>query len=190
MTVPVSTPTRARRADAVRNELRVLEAAREVFAERGLSAGIDEVAARAGVGKATIYRTWATKHELVTAVVGARVDWFTERALLAVEAPDRWVALVALLHDSAASAARSALLNAGLSAATYDPVLEAKRVQSRAALQQLLDALATEGRVPPEVTARHVLVLLCGAFRTLAEEGVTDPNEWRRYAELVLAALR
>ena len=41
----MTAPARPRRTDAVRNEQRVLDAAREVFAERGLAAGIDEVAA-------------------------------------------------------------------------------------------------------------------------------------------------
>ena len=186
----MTSPVRARRADAVRNEHRVLEAAREVFAERGLSAGVEEVAARAGVGKATIYRSWATKDDLVAAVVGSRVEWFTGQALAAAQAQDPWLALVALLHDSATSAARSALLNAGLSAAPYNPVLEAQRAQSRDALQSLLDLLATRGQVRAGVTSRELLVLLCGAFRTLAEERVDDVGQWRRYADLVLLAVQ
>ena len=64
-------------------------------------------------------------------------------------------------------------------------MLKARRAQSRAALQELLDVLAGAGRVRPDVTAREVTVLLCGAFRTLSEERVTDVGQWRRYADLV-----
>ena len=45
---------RPRRADAVRNRERVVAAAAAVFAERGVEAGVPDVAARAGVGKATV----------------------------------------------------------------------------------------------------------------------------------------
>jgi len=55
----------------------ILQAALEVFAEEGYAGvSIDGVAARAGVGKATIYRRWASKAELVVEAVrcGASVD--------------------------------------------------------------------------------------------------------------------
>ena len=68
------------RADAARNSVAVLDAAREVFAEKGLAAGVDEVAARAGVGKATVYRCWPTKDALVAAVTGQDVVLLTVRS--------------------------------------------------------------------------------------------------------------
>ena len=44
------------RADAARNRARVLDAAREAFAEMGLDVGVEEIARRAGVGEGTLYR--------------------------------------------------------------------------------------------------------------------------------------
>ncbi|MCW2601066.1 MAG: TetR/AcrR family transcriptional regulator [Frankiales bacterium] len=186
----MSTVIRTRRADAVRNAQKVLEAAREVFAERGLEAGVDQVAARAGVGKATVYRCYATKEDLITAVVGARVDWFTALARDAVASADPWAAYVSLLDQGAESGCSSALLHAGLAAAPSSAELEHKRALCRSALQDLLDVLKARGRVRADITAREVTVLLCGAFRTLREEGVQDLAEWRRYADLVAAATR
>ena len=58
-----------RRADAVRNRERVVAAAAAVFAERGVEAGVPDIAARAGVGKATVYRSFPTKEHLIAAVV-------------------------------------------------------------------------------------------------------------------------
>ncbi|HYF27558.1 MAG TPA: TetR family transcriptional regulator, partial [Baekduia sp.] len=49
------------RADAERNRIRILDAAREVFAEHGLGVGVDAVARHAGVGVGTIYRRFPTE---------------------------------------------------------------------------------------------------------------------------------
>jgi AcrR family transcriptional regulator len=57
------------RADAQRNLARILDAAREVFAEEGIEATVAEVAERAGVGTATIFRRFPTKDDLLAAVV-------------------------------------------------------------------------------------------------------------------------
>jgi AcrR family transcriptional regulator len=63
-----STGERRERRDAQRNQIRVLQAARELFAEQGANTTIEEVARRAGVGVGTVYRCFATKHDLYTAV--------------------------------------------------------------------------------------------------------------------------
>jgi AcrR family transcriptional regulator len=56
---------RPHRADAARNFDAVLEAAGDVFAERGFDAPLEEVARRAGVGIATVYRNFPTREQLV-----------------------------------------------------------------------------------------------------------------------------
>ena len=67
-----TTPAQApRRSDALRNRERVIAAAREVFAEQGIHACVPEVARRAGVGKATVYRSFATREHLVAALAAA-----------------------------------------------------------------------------------------------------------------------
>ena len=68
------------RADAVRNRERVIAAAAEVFREKGDAAVVPEIAARAGVGKGTVYRCFPTKDHLVAAVATQRVRWFEAEA--------------------------------------------------------------------------------------------------------------
>ena len=87
------------RADAVRNYERVIAAASEVLAEKGAEAGVPEIAARAGVGKGTVYRCFPTKDLLVSAVLVERLRWFTDAARAAAERPDAWDAFVELLCD-------------------------------------------------------------------------------------------
>ena len=71
---PVRNPSRSRRADARRNRDLLLAAGpREVFAERGPGAPLDDVARRAGVGSATMYRHFPTRRELLIAVYADEV---------------------------------------------------------------------------------------------------------------------
>jgi len=68
------------RADAQRNLERILEAARDVFAEEGLEASVADVAQRAGVGTATIFRRFPTKDDLVAAMLERRLESVVARA--------------------------------------------------------------------------------------------------------------
>ena len=57
------------RADARRNRAKILDAAGEVFAERGAAASTEEVAARAGVAIGTVFRHFPTKQDLLGAIL-------------------------------------------------------------------------------------------------------------------------
>jgi len=62
------------RRDAERNRLRILQAAREVFADRGFDASLDQVAAHAGLGVGTVYRRFADKDALIDALFEEGID--------------------------------------------------------------------------------------------------------------------
>jgi AcrR family transcriptional regulator len=78
-------PSRPRRADARRNEETLLDAAAAVFVESGVEAPVRDIAARAGVGTATIYRHFPTRADLIIAVYRHQVEACAEAgpALLA-----------------------------------------------------------------------------------------------------------
>ena len=80
---------RPRRADAQRNYDLVLAAAKEVFDEQGVSAPLDEIARRAGVGNATMYRHFPTRRDLVIAVYADEVAELCAlgHSLLSAESP-------------------------------------------------------------------------------------------------------
>jgi AcrR family transcriptional regulator len=65
---PAQAPARGKRADALRNQQALLDAAAAVFVTSGVDAPIREIAARAGVGIGTIYRHFPTRADLVVAV--------------------------------------------------------------------------------------------------------------------------
>jgi AcrR family transcriptional regulator len=78
----------ARRADARRNYEILVLAAREVFSEQGADAPLEEVARRAGVGNATMYRHFAARHELIIAAYADETTELCARAgVLAAESP-------------------------------------------------------------------------------------------------------
>ncbi len=64
----------SRRADAARNRQRILDAARIAFAATGAETSMAEIARRSGVGPATLYRNFATRHELLEALLVDEVD--------------------------------------------------------------------------------------------------------------------
>ena len=84
----VEQPPRKLRADAARNRERVLEAAREVFAEHGVGVPIDDVARRAGVGVGTVYRHFPTKESLFEAILVDSIERMSASAREAAEADD------------------------------------------------------------------------------------------------------
>jgi AcrR family transcriptional regulator len=72
--VSEQTGSRAKRADARRNEKALLDAAAAVFVESGVDAPVRDVAARAGVGVGTIYRHFPTRADLIIAVYRHQVE--------------------------------------------------------------------------------------------------------------------
>src|SRR3954464_10902416 len=85
------------RADAERNRTALLAAARVVFGEHGLEASLDEIARRAGVGNATLYRRFPTRRDLIAAVFAGQMNEYVELADRALREPDPWSAFVGYL---------------------------------------------------------------------------------------------
>ena len=84
------TPTeRTLRSDAERNRRRVLNAAQELFRERGLDVGVAEIAQRAGVGRGTLFRNFPTKQDLIAAIVIDRMHEATAQARALLDAPEQ-----------------------------------------------------------------------------------------------------
>src|SRR4051794_22930942 len=78
------------RADAARNRGRILAAAREVFAEDGLDASMNEVARRAGVGVATLFRRFPTREALIAATFADRMRAYSLLVESALADSDPW----------------------------------------------------------------------------------------------------
>ena len=89
-------PAPGLRADAARNHLRIMTAAATAFEEGGPGVSLDDIARRAGVGIATLYRRFGTREDLVKAV--AEHVFAAEIATAIVEdGPDPWADIVATI---------------------------------------------------------------------------------------------
>src|ERR671933_90846 len=86
------------RRDAERNRQRILDAARELFAERGLAVTLNDVADHAGVGVGTVYRRFPDKAELVEALFEQRLEGIVGLLEEALENPDPWLGLEGFLE--------------------------------------------------------------------------------------------
>jgi len=99
LSTPLAKPLRA---DARRNREKVLAAAREAFAAKGLEVGMEDVARRAGVGVGTIYRHFPTKEALLDALWADKVDRVVALTREASENPDPWAGVVEMFERGTA----------------------------------------------------------------------------------------
>src|SRR4051812_49978584 len=88
------------RKDAERNRQRLLAAAGELFAERGLDVTLNDIAHHAGVGVGTAYRRFANKEEVIDALFEESLQDLASVANEALDDPDAWRALVTFLERS------------------------------------------------------------------------------------------
>ncbi|WP_280398453.1 TetR/AcrR family transcriptional regulator [Nocardia carnea] len=187
-TEPAEDPRWAgRRSDARQNHERVLAAAIEIFTEHGLGATIPQVAARAGVGKATVYRSYPTKADLVRALAEMHIEWFHRLAVTAVEAADTdaYHALEELLERVFARLAEDRLMIEVLSGVEGFGDERLDRY-----LEQILALGRAQRTLRDDATGLDIQILVSGVARALIDLGIRDPDVWRRYARLALAALR
>jgi AcrR family transcriptional regulator len=160
-----------RRADARRNYERLLAAATEVFGERGADAPLDEIARRAGIGNATMYRHFPTRSDLLIAVYADEVAALCGRggALLAGAEPGD--ALFEWLGAFVAHVATKRQL-AQTIAGTEGPRSELFRQWHESMLQTaeaLVERARRAGAVAAGVTARDLLTMANGIALAAAD---------------------
>lgn len=179
------------RRDAERNRQRLLVAAREVFAARGLAVTLDDIAHHAGLGVGTVYRRFATKEALVEALFEDRLDEIVALAERAAGHADSWQGLVDFLTGTAQLHAadrgmREVMLGAGYG---RDRVA---RVRARlfAPIRCLITRAQSDGHLRADLQPQDVPILLL-MVGTVADYGAeVDPQLWRRYLTVLLDGLR
>jgi AcrR family transcriptional regulator len=186
---------RGLRLDAARNQERIVAAAAAAFAELGADVTLDEVARRAGVGVATVYRRFRNRDQLVRAVV-AHVLAAEIEPVAAVETDDPWRDLAATLEASVAAVAAHRDVVALAHAAGGIDVDVVDRYLHR--LDRLLGRARAAGLVRPELEPRDVAVAVVMVLATVRRGAGGDgavksdavSGDWRRYLALLLDGMR
>lgn len=179
------------RADAERNRRRLLDAAGELFAEKGLCVGLDEIAHHAGVGVGTAYRRFAGKDELIDALFEERVAEIAALAEAALEADDPWEGFAGFLEAAVglhvANRAVKELIFTQSDA--YERVAVARK-RIAPFIEELVRRAQASGdlRDDVELTDVPILQFLLSGAAELAGPAARDV--WRRYLAIILDGLR
>jgi AcrR family transcriptional regulator len=174
------------RADAVRNQERILDAARDVFGESGADACMEEIAARAGVGVGTVYRRFASKDALIDELLRVAMEELVAAARCALARSDGH-GLEELLRAFGRSFAGHARYADLLMERQPDAVTTAV---IRDAITSLTERAVVAGAVGPGVTRADVMALM-SAMRGLVQTGDDlEPGAWQRFLDVHLAGLR
>jgi AcrR family transcriptional regulator len=174
------------RRDAVRNYHAILAAARDVLGESGADAGMEEIAARAGVGVGTVYRHFASKDVLIDELLRLALEEVlcsTDQALARTDGYGLEEFLRALGRSFADHARYADLL---LQRRTDD----ATSHRIRAAVDELTGRAVTAGTVNPGTTPGDVLALVWGMRGLVQAAGEVAPGAWPRFLDIHLAGLR
>jgi AcrR family transcriptional regulator len=179
------------RKDAERNRVRILTAAGELFAERGLGVTLDDIARHAGVGVGTVYRRFPDKETLIDALFAQRIEALCDIAAQALEIPDLWEGLVFYFEQGSQRQAHDRGLKELLSCSTHggEPVMAAK-ARLRVLVTELFDRAkaAKVLREDVEPFDSPLIAMMLGAVMDRSRD--VEPELWRRFLGLILDGLR
>jgi AcrR family transcriptional regulator len=173
------------RSDATANREQVMQAAARLFRERGVDVPLDEIAAAAGLGSATLHRHFRGRADLVHAVLDAQAAQLAASAglLLAEHGPDQalraW--LPALIEFSMSYRGLAALL----AAHDADTTLGARHEVLTGACRQLLGTAQASGRARTTIDAGALLRLA----HAIAVAAAGSPDEAARLTDIVMDGL-
>lgn len=188
MTTGTGAPGRPLRADAERNRQLIIDVATEVFAEKGVDAGFDEIARRACLGVGTVYRRFPDRTDLVEAILERTLARMTVLAQEALEADDAWSGLTHLFREGI----RLQLDNHGLQQllkttgewAEHGPESKAKLLPI---IQQVLDRAKEQGTIRPDVELTDLGMVMT---MVTAVHHPDFPHLWERYLTILLDGLQ
>jgi AcrR family transcriptional regulator len=178
------------RKDAARNRTRILTAAGELFARRGLGATLNDIAHHAGVGVGTVYRHFPDKAELVETLFHERVDEMVAIGEAGLADPDPWNGLVTVLQATLELQAADRGLH---ELANDHPAGMQRIVHVRSRMlpigRELVRRAQAAGSLRADVMDTDLVItqLMVGAVLDATRD--VSPDLWRRFLEMVLRGL-
>ena len=176
------------RADARRNRERVVAAARDVFADYGHDAQMDEIARRAAVGVGTVYRHFPTKEALLEALLEDSFARIAANARESLEVQDPWRAFADTLWFGADLLAANRGLTQSLVSQPADCVME-HEAELGDTMAELIRRAQAAGVLRSDLVVDDVPMLMCGVGAAFQKpHGCAE--SWRRHLSIVLDGLR
>ncbi|MEV6313743.1 helix-turn-helix domain-containing protein [Streptomyces sp. NPDC051776] len=181
------------RADALRNRERIISAAREMFVEQGADVPMDEVARRAGVGNATLYRHFPDRRELIHRVALHVMERITGQADSALtEGADAFEALRRFVHAAADEriGALCPLISQAGDTGDHPETVEAGERLERA-INSLMERARSSGQLRPDIAVGDLIVAVTQLTRPLPGDGCAHFDGFvHRHLQLLLDGLR
>ena len=183
--------SRQLRADAELNRGRILTAAQQVFGEQGVAAPLSEVAARAGVGIATLYRRFPDRDALVAEAFEDAFARYDSSADQALAETDPWTAFAGLVERMGALQAE----NLGFAHLIQSSLPLARtgggaRERSYRKVVEVIDRAKGAGVLRDDFSPEDLPILsfaLAGILDTTRDD---LPDAWTRHVALFLAGCR
>jgi AcrR family transcriptional regulator len=179
------------RRDAERNRQRILAAAQELFAERGLDVTLDDIAHHAGLGVGTVYRRFPSREHLVEVLFEQRIDELAAHADDALIQADSWQGLVDFLtHAAEAMAVNRGLHEVMVSSAYGHDRTASARERLTPTVSRLIARAQADGHLRPDFDTGDLVIVhvMLGAVAEYSQH--VQPRLWRRYLALLLDGLR
>jgi AcrR family transcriptional regulator len=178
------------RADAERNRQRIVDAAADLFAERGLRVSLDEVADRAGVGVGTVYRRFPDREALIDALFQARVEEFIGIATEAAADPDPWAGLTRFIELGTEFHGRNrALKELMFSAPGGREWVDRVRARIRPLVGRMVKAAQEQDRLRPDLHTLDVPMITLMLASAMEFTGGVGTDSWRRLLGIVVDGL-
>ncbi|GAA0471871.1 TetR/AcrR family transcriptional regulator [Streptomyces stramineus] len=187
----MATPQPRLRADALRNRERIIAAAREALVEHGAETSLDEIARRAGVGNATLYRHFADRSELIHHVTLSVMDRLVDQAERArAEESDAFHALRRFVHAAADEriGALCTMLADGVDPNHPDHVAARERTDGE--IEQLMAAARASGQLRDDIAVGDLMIAIAQLTRPLPGNGCSAFDQFmHRHLQLFLDGL-
>ncbi|MCV7228535.1 TetR/AcrR family transcriptional regulator [Mycolicibacterium komossense] len=167
----------------------MLDAAATLFADRGISVPLEEVARQAGVGVATLYRRFPARADLAAAIFERNISRYTDAVDRAVADPQAGNGfgelVIELCRLQAADAGLRELLTTAFPASS---VIERTVAESAEKLRELIARGQREGSLRPDLAVADVGVMLLANAGVVGATAGSAPEAWRRFAALIVDA--
>jgi AcrR family transcriptional regulator len=178
------------RSDARRNREAVIVAAKKLFADQGLDAQMPDVARAAKVGVGTVYRHFATKDELIAALVAERFDRLADSVRENLEREDAWEGFCRFIRFATQIQADDRGLCEVMGSRPELMDAAARAV----GLPELCDRLVTRaqnsGQLRRDVEWEDIPMIACGLGSVTQASVGPATGRWPRLVEIILDGLR